>query len=146
MPNDNQVLAGAIGAQEAIETALGIYHMAVDKQLATMAGYRALGLDPRDVPTFAPLLAPQHKPTVSVNQQVTDMGPSKVWGTLGKIIGLGIVPGLATVGLLYAGMQLKPDPPTPATPTNTRPVDIEVRWKVIDGKVSTEVVPVEPGK
>ena len=46
-----QVLTAILG-QEALENAMGVFHMAVDKEIAQMAAYKSLGLDPRDIQKF----------------------------------------------------------------------------------------------
>ena len=46
-----QVLTAILG-QESLENAIGVFHMAVDKEIAQMAAYKSLGLDPRDIQRF----------------------------------------------------------------------------------------------
>ena len=120
-----QVLTAILG-QESLENAIGVFHMAVDKEIAQMAAYKSLGLDPRDVQKFGWLqMIGAKEPNVNVTQ--TQAPPAngsskpKANGSgwlKGALVGAGLLAGGTGAGLGINAF-LKPVPAAVTSPAAT---------------------------
>lgn len=158
-------LQNAIQYDQATQKALELYCLGMDKELATMAGYKALGLDPRDVPRFGwmmprpPQVSTVHNVNISDQQrpEPAPAAPAVVRagrGLLGPVLGTaGAVAGLAA---LYGAYRHDPNPPPPSVPAvtapapaavapppdpdNRKPRQWEVRIQTLDGKWHSQII------
>ena len=105
-----QVLTAILG-QESLENAMGVFHMAVDKEIAQMAAYKSLGLDPRDIQRFGWLqMLGAKEGSVNVTQ-TTGGAPTPVPLTAPVNHGWlkpALIGGILTGAVLLAGMAARP--------------------------------------
>jgi hypothetical protein len=140
-------IQNALQAGEALKAALQTFYLAADKELAVAAGYKALGMDPRDAPRFGwGLLAA--RPSISMTQQQAPTAPQDRGRLSAGLLGGLLILALALGGA--AGYLLAPKgapsaaggPPGPAPAAKVEDVELEVQWKVgPDGKWQTTVEP-----
>ena len=120
-----QVLTAILG-QESLENAIGVFHMAVDKEIAQMAAYKSLGLDPRDVQKFGWLqMIGAKEPNVNVTQTQAPPanGKPKINGggwLKGALLGAGLLAGGAGAGFGVNAL-LKPAPAAITVPVSPAP-------------------------
>jgi hypothetical protein len=139
-------IQNALQAGEALKAALQTFYLAADKELAVAAGYKALGMDPRDAPRFGWGLLGT-RPSISMTQQQAPPAPQERGrpsaGLLGGLLLLALALGAAAGYLLAprAGPSAA-GPPGPAPAAKVEDVELEVQWKMgPDGKWQTTVEP-----
>jgi len=133
-----------VQADQAMQRAVETFYLACDKEIAVASAFKALGLDPRDAPKFGwNQMAARPQSTV-IQTMTAPANGSSLSSKLGKALGIGLL-GAAVAGvpalLVYLSMTAAQQH-IPLKPPE--PVEFELRWKVVDGKMQQEVVPVEP--
>ena len=109
-----QVLTAILG-QESLENAIGVFHMAVDKEIAQMAAYKSLGLDPRDIQRFGWLqMLGAKEGSVNVTQTTgSPTPPEKPLAAPAALKLVWLVPailgGVLTGAGLLVGLAARPD-------------------------------------
>jgi hypothetical protein len=158
-----QVLTALLG-QEALENAIGVFHMAVDKELAQMAAYKAMGMDPRDIQKFGWLqMLGRGDPNVNITQtQGPSTSPAQPPPSSPSFVGVPVVnangtwkkllaAGLLGAGLMGGGAAMtqwmnRPAvvPVVPASPGTQQGWRMRVDWLDEHGKPKTIVSPIQP--
>lgn len=127
----NVWLRNAVQAQQSLDHAMQTFYLACDKELATMAGYRALGLDPADAPRFGWLL-PGSRPTNSTTvNTVNNSWTNAVLVILACVL---LVAGVGAVAWVGSWTHATPSPVVEPAKRS-----LDVRWWVENGEVRTEV-------
>lgn len=142
-------LQSMVQSQQGLDHALQSFYLACDKELATAAGYRALGMNPAEAPKFGWGITakPNVSTTINTMNQPEPAGWIKTAAT-----SLALLIGGAGAGAL-GSLAFKPAQPVapvapvvaPAAPA-TQPAQkqVEIKWWVEDGKIKTQVQ--EPSK
>lgn len=72
--------------------------------------------------------------------------PAFMTSPVGSMVGKALGYGLPAAGLLYAGTLLGgKQEPAPA-PVQVKPLEFDLKWRIVDGKMQQEVVPVPENK
>src|SRR5262245_29316917 len=150
-------LQSVLAAREAMLDAVQLFHLTADKEIALKAAYRALGLDPRDAPTFGLGLMAARPPGVSVTQTNAPVGnvspPARkagrrLWRAAGAaLLGAALLGG-GGFGALGLAALLRAPAAAPQQPAHQQAdpdaTEWEIRWQMgPDGKWQTTVVPVK---
>lgn len=118
---------------QASQRSMETFHLLCDKQIASMAAYKALGLDPRDAPQFGWMM--QQKPSVAITNTTTIPESRSNWKqfagiAISCVLGSGIT-GAGIAAYQWWNQSVKPP---------IDPVELEVRWKLGEGgKWQTEI-------
>ena len=133
-----QWLQSMVQADQAMQQALETFYLAVDKEVATAAAYKAIGLDPRDAPKFGWGLLGRAPNTQVVQNVSTEKHLSGMMGASTERWWLGLIGGLLAgvlllgIGWSALGHWFSPAPAAPAVKPVLYQVILEYQGK--DGK------------
>ena len=121
-------LANMVQTETALDNALQTFHLACDKELATMAAYRSMGMDPNAAPKFGwPLMDRQ-----GIHMNMIDKGGGAAKLTLAVVLGAALV-----VGGTWASLALyKPTSDLRPAVSDSRPPSPEPRPPASDPRAS----------